>query len=281
MQARGSCTAIVRGTAALCGATTLVCAAVVGCSTNDARNPFVNWRQIHLKVDHGFLSGEFHMSRAPEDDTLVVETEAVGKLLGATIAHSKSRSALDPASGRSRRYVDLSPKGGREYVFGETSYTVRKLEPRETWQRPVETWQEVSTATYDYPRTETGVVPVLDYYGMLVTLGGLGLDDVGDEAIVWVATSRGPRSYTFRVAETRETERSFRDVASGEARTAGVRELRLVVSPAEDSEEARGFLGMSGETEIWVEAASKVVLEVSGEIPNVPGRVVLRLEALE
>jgi hypothetical protein len=281
MQARRSRAAIVRSTAALCGATTLLCVAAVGCATNDTRNPFVDWRRISLTVDHGLLSGEFHMSRAKRDDALVVETEAVGKLLGATIAQSKSRSTLDPASGRSQRYVDLSPSRGREYEFGDTSYTVRKLEPRETWQTPVETWEEVSAATYDYPRTETGVVPAHDYYGMLVALAGLGLDDVGDEAAVWVATSRGPRSYTFRVAETRETERSFRDAASGEPRTALPRELRLVVTPAEDSEEARGFLGMTGETELWVEALSKVVLEISGKIPNVPGRVVLRLDALE
>ena len=265
--------------AALLGATGFL-AGAIACTTGDVGNPFVEWQRIRLRVEHGLLSGQFDMSRVVEDDTLLVETEAVGKLFGATIAHSKSRSTLDRASGRSQRYVDLSPKRGREYVFGETSYTVRKLEPRETWQSPLDTWEELSATTYDYPRTDAGTVPPHDYYGMLLALRHMGLDDLGDEATVWVATSRGPRSYTLRVVEKRERQRSFRDVASGEERTVAAHELRLVVTPAEDSEDAKGFLGMSGETELWVEAVSKVLLEISGKIPNVPGRVVLRLDAL-
>ena len=53
--------------------------------------------------------------------------------------------------------------------------------------------------------------------------------------------------------------------------------MRLRLLPGDDADE--GFLGMVGETEVWVEAESKTPLEIRGKIPNVPGQVRIRLVA--
>ena len=60
------------------------------------------------------------------------------------------------------------------------------------------------------------------------------------------------------------------------AKSLTAKELRLVISPG-DPEAEKGFLGMQGETEIWVEAESKTPLEIVGKIPKIPGKVRLIL----
>jgi hypothetical protein len=37
---------------------------------------------------------------------------------------------------------------------------------------------------------------------------------------------------------------------------------------------------MKGETQIWVEAETKTLLEIVGKVPNVPGKVKLVLSAM-
>ena len=62
--------------------------------------------------------------------------------------------------------------------------------------------------------------------------------------------------------------------------TIPVDELRLRVTPEDPERSDSGFMNMEGETELWVEAHSKVPLEISGKVPKVPGRVVIRLSGL-
>ena len=82
------------------------------------------------------------------------------------------------------------------------------------------------------------------------------------------------------VSASRETERSFTDLATGEEMFAAVREFRLRVIPGDPATAGEGFMRMEGETEIWVEAETKTPLEISGKVPKVPGRVKLLLSAM-
>lgn len=115
-----------------------------------------------------------------------------------------------------------------------------------------------------------------DYISMIVRLKDLPLTKVGDEATVRVMTSRGPAPMRVRVGESRTTRRTIADLATGKSTRVEMNELRLRVTPlAGSSSDTRGFLNMEGETELWVDAATRTLTEISGNVPKVPGRVVI------
>lgn len=119
---------------------------------------------------------------------------------------------------------------------------------------------------------------VHDYISMIVRLRDLPLGKVGDEAVVRISTSQGPVPMKIRVTNERREHRTLTDISTGETRRFPLRELRLRVTPLTGSpSDTRGFLDMEGETELWIEATSRAVTEISGEIPKVPGRVVITL----
>ncbi len=119
---------------------------------------------------------------------------------------------------------------------------------------------------------------VHDYIAMLVRLGALPLHKVGDSATVRVATSRGAAPLRVSVGEERTEYRNLTNLATGRNTRYQLRELRLRVAPLAGSPpDARGFLDMEGETELWVDAATRTLVEISGTIPKVPGRVVITL----
>ena len=122
---------------------------------------------------------------------------------------------------------------------------------------------------------------MFDYYGMLLHLGQLDLHRSGDEALIYVATTRGPVRYVVRVGEQRTTRRTLTDLNGGAKRKIPCRELRLRIRPADPERADEGFLRMEGETELWVEARSKTLIEVRGNAPRVPGRLRLRLSAVD
>lgn len=119
---------------------------------------------------------------------------------------------------------------------------------------------------------------VHDYISMIVRLADLPLTKVGDQATVRVSTSRGPAPMRIRVGATRTTRRKITDLATGRSRSIEMKELRLRVTPLAGSRsDTRGFLNMEGETELWVDAATRTLIEISGNVPKVPGRVVITL----
>src|SRR5206468_1673477 len=117
-----------------------------------------------------------------------------------------------------------------------------------------------------YPASDAPGTPrVFDYYGMLLYLERAKLRQPGDEIVLYVATSHGPEPYRIRVSEARRSQRTFEDLSTGETKTVPVRELRLRVSPAKPGQDDEGFMKMEGETEIWVEADTRTLLEIDGE----------------
>jgi len=228
------------------------------------------------------FSGDLELRVEREADKSVLTTRTTASFLGASVASSRTRTVIDPATGRTERYEMSSPKRGRRYRFDENGYSVEKLAPLEgESEAPLDRWEVRSTARYDYPRGPDGsAVRVYDYYGMLMHLRDLPLDEPGDEATVYVATPGGPLPYVVRVGEARSSAQSYRDLRTARVETLQVREFLLQILPADPEHADEGFLKMTGQTELWVEAVSKTPLSLSGRVRRIPGTVTLVLTAL-
>jgi hypothetical protein len=216
----------------------------------------------------------------PKGEETIFETTSTARLLGVRVAKAQSRTVIDE-TGRTRRFESRSGDDGRRYRFDPRGYDVEKLSADGDPDRPLESWRVTSRSSFDFPVDGSGrPADVNDYYGMIYGLRHLDLNEVGDEALVHVATTHGPVGFVVRVAETRETLRSFHDAHDGSLRELEATELRLRLTPADPSRSSEGFLRMEGETEIWVEAGSKTLLQVSGRLPHVPGTIRLMLTEL-
>jgi hypothetical protein len=241
-----------------------------------------NWSTLRLEVDASrLLHGEVEIRRTTRGELPALETRATASLLGQPLEDSRTLTLFD-AEGRTRSHARQSRRGGRRFVFDEAGYTVERLRPPEDPDRPLDQWEVSSRTTFDYPDAEPGSAPprLSDFFGMLLELRQAGLREPGDQATVHVATSSGPRSFRIGVRESREASRTFLDLSTDDLRTVRLREFRLRIRPTDPDLGVEGFLRMEGETEIWVEAESKTPLEISGKLPQIPGRIRLRLVAL-
>ncbi len=242
-------------------------------------SPWESWSTLQLKAKSGALfSGRVEMTLSDAPGGRRLATEATARFLGATVARSRTESVFDGSTGRTLSYCSYSPKRGRRYLFGKEGYTVLKLRPPKRHAVPIEEWEVTSRAEFSFPASGGAVAAPHDYYGTLIHLRELELNDVGDEAAVYVATSKGAQLFRVLVVERRMRDRSYTDLKSGERETRALEEFLLRIIP-EDKASAEGFLSMEGETEIWVEAKSKTPIEISGRVPKV-GRVTLLLMAV-
>jgi hypothetical protein len=266
---------------AACSLVPFVLASAACVDTSEARSPWQRWTTLQLKVKSSPLfRGRVQLRWSEGASGRRLDTTTTASFLGATVARTKTRSLFDPVTGKTTEYRSFSSKKGRIYRFGEQGYTVEKLR-RNPDGDDADPWEVYSTEEFSYPESDAGGDPVrlLDYYGMLLHVGDLGLDAPGDETTLHVATSKGPQAYRIRVHESRTGERTFLNLATGEKTTLPARELRLTIDPADPATEA-GFLKMKGPVEVWVEARTKTPLEIAGDAPKIPGRVRLVLSAM-
>jgi len=254
-------------------------AATALATTPGEKDPWCDWSTLRLQLkSRPFLSGKVEMRLAHDQGKTVFETHTTARFFGARVAQSRTSTIIDSATGRTERHESYSKKRGRVYVFGPDGYVVEKLRPRAGSSRSEEDWETYRRAEYAYPVGDDGApVPVFDYYGMLLQLRRAALHEPGDEVLLFVATSDGPRPFRVQVGESSSNPQTFTDLRSGEERTLNVRMLRLRVIPADPEETDEGFLKMEGETELWVEAESKAVLVLAGNAPKIPGRIKLVL----
>ena len=238
-----------------------------------------SWQTLRMDARSvPFLSGTVELKITASGETATLETRTDARFFGARVARSTTSTVMDAASGRPIRYLSVSGKRARRYTFGEHGYVVEKLKRNGGRDLPVEDWPVTTRAEHAYPLDGQGrPVAVFDYYGMLVRLGDLPLEGPGDEAVVHVATSKGPRAYRVIVAERGSDERVVRDLRRGSERKLASRTLRLRILPEDPSSENEGFLKMEGEMELWVEATSKTLIHISGKAPKIPGRIRLVL----
>jgi len=252
-------------------------------ATSPARSdPWNDWSTLLLQVkSRPFLSGRVEMKLGQDGGKTVFQTHTVARFFGARVAQSWTSTVIDPATGRPERHESYSKKRGRVYVFGPDGYSVEKLRPRAGSTRADDDWEAYWREEYAYPRGDDGApAPVFDYYGMLLQLRRAELHQPGDEVLLFVATSSGPKAYRVQVGESTTAPQTFTDLRSGEKRTLTVHMLRLRVIPANPEDADEGFLKMEGETELWVEAESKAVLALAGNAPKIPGRIRLVLQEL-
>jgi hypothetical protein len=224
------------------------------------------------------LSGRIWMHLKHEDKVTRFETESSARFLGARVAMSNTVSLLDPKSGRPRLYTSRSGKSARRFTFGKASYSYEKLKTTGDDNAPLDGWEIRRHDEFPYPVDAAGeILPVYDYYGMLLRLRDTELSKIGDEAMFHIATSKGAVAFTVTVAEIRRDELSWLTLPGGEKTERVVGQMRLQVTPADAGDEAEGFLKMEGETELWVEQKSKTVLRIGGKAPKVPGKIALVL----
>jgi hypothetical protein len=247
-----------------------------------SRGPWHDWEMLRLDVQAiPLLSGQVELHRFIEDGRTFFETTSTARLLGAKVAEARTRSVLDEETGRSESYESVSSRSGRRFVFGEAGYRLDKLTPTGDASAPLDEWQVESSREFPYPEDAHGnPVEVFDYYGMILHLGDLDLNEVGDEALIHVATSDGVVGYRIVVADSREAMREFIDTKDGSTNSPELTELRLRFLPADPDRAPEGFLRMEGESEIWVEKRSKTLLQINGRVPNVPGEVRLVLSEM-
>jgi hypothetical protein len=261
---------------------TMLLVATACSGTPDPRGHWRDWNTLRLEANASpLLHGEFEMRRTLRDGVPALETSASATVLGQRLEDTRTVTLFDD-QGRTLRYARQSRRSGRRFVFGPESYTVDTLQPPRDGSLPLDLWQVSSSHEFHYPvSVGDGPSPqVFDYFGMLLALRHSGLDRPGDEATLHVATANGPRAFRISVTESREGPRTYTDLGTGDELTVHLREFRLRILPADPAQAGEGFLRMEGETEIWVEAESKTPLEISGKLPRVPGRVVLRLVAM-
>lgn len=262
------------------GIVPLALAGLIGAAcAASAEDRFAGWTTLRLKAAAGPLfRGQVEIRLETAGGERRMLTHSTAKFLGATVARSWTETVIDAGTGRPKSCIAHSSKRARRYRFGAASYSVEKLQPPPGREVPVERWEVTSRKEFPNPAAGAGGGRLYDYYGMLLGLRDLGLNRPGDEAGVVIATSRGPELFRVSVEEQRTHKRSYADLATGAETSDHVDELRLRIIPTKPDSE-KGLLGMEGETEIWVEAATKTPLEISGEVPKV-GHVTLTLAAL-
>jgi hypothetical protein len=261
------------------GAALVALVATAGCLDDEPAGPWRDWSALRLEVEQmPLLGGSVELRLDSSGGATRFETVSEARLLGAVVAEFRTATVMDRESGRTQRFESRSKDDGRRYLFGEGDYDVEKLSADGDRDRPLADWRVTSRRQFAYPRDlGRSPLPLLDYYGMIYHLRHLDLRRSGDEALVWVATSDGPVAYRLIVAESRESIRRYRDPADRSTKESRVEELRLRVLPADPDRAAAGFLRMEGETEIWVEARSKTLLQINGRVPRIPGTVRLTL----
>jgi hypothetical protein len=239
------------------------------------------WKSLVYKTRAAFfIKGRVEMYFSQESQGQSFHTDTWAKFLGATLARERTRAVIDPETGLTREYFNLTPKRGRHYIFTEEGYTVEKLNPTNGFDAPLEQWEVVSKIDYpNPPLDDLGSNQIYVSYNMLSHLRDEGLSKAGDSTTIYVATSKGPERYTVTVGEKRFVKRPVVDLDTGKKVIEKVMEIRLDVSPV-DKKKAKDFLGLKGQIEIWVEANTKTLLRISGKIPRVPGRVVVELIGL-
>jgi hypothetical protein len=217
-----------------------------------------------------------HLKR--EEKLTRFETESSARFLGARVAMSSTVSLLDPESGRPRLHTNRSGKSARRFTFGKTGYSYEKLKTTGDATAPLDGWQVRRHDKFPYPTDASGkIIPVYDYYGMLLKLRETELFKIGDEATFYVATSKGAVAFKVTVAEIRRGTLSWLTLPDRKKTERVIGQLRLRVAPADPADDAEGFLKMEGETELWVEQKSKTVLRIGGKAPKVPGKIALVL----
>ncbi|MDH3626262.1 MAG: hypothetical protein OES25_01230 [Acidobacteriota bacterium] len=250
----------------------------------DKNPPWGKWREIELTARGGaFLSGRVDIERTGTSKPSEIRMRTVARFFGARVADSESTTTLQRRTGLPQRSVRRSRKRAAIYQFDPRGYRVKKLKPERGSHRPLSEWTTYRNKRFEFPVDAEGhPLRAHNFPSMLIGLGRQPLHDVGDEVRVLVATGDGPRYFTVTVVEREILDRQFA-VDTGRDQRSKKKEwstsaLRLNIVP--EDETAEGLLNMQGETEVWVEAESRTLLHISGDVPKMGRRLRLGLSRM-
>lgn len=255
--------------------------------------PFHSWKELHLVATGGLRSrGEVTLSRGPgryrspdrgqARDAFLVRTRATANALFFLDAEIESTSEVDPLDGSTREMVEIDPgKRAKLLRVSEKRLRLVRYEPPTGGETlPLRKWSKSGEGHWARPEIDGIKPPLYDFYALVGALDRFPVGTVGDHLDLWLATSSGPLPLRVEVVDRRRRSREIRDLSNGQVRTVRLGELRVRLRPlTDDPDRVRGFLSMQGETELWVEARSRMLLEVRGQVPHL-GEVVVRLEGL-
>ncbi|MBI4161140.1 MAG: hypothetical protein HY509_01680 [Acidobacteria bacterium] len=269
---------------------------------NEAGSPFANgWRKIVLSgrkalVLHGEVtltlsttSYELQELSSPAGPipAVLLATESRMSLFGVPRVATRTSSYLRPPDYRSLEFIEVKEgRSAKRLLFqGGACRQVRTRPPRGRENLPVTEWEVYEDE--ELPLLLPGGEPLPegtalhDSYALLFLASRTDWEGAGGGG-EFVVVSRGrPLRVAMRPGRRHETIRRIRNLSTGETLSRQLKEREVILAPVGDGGEETGLLAMRGEVEVWVEEGSGALLEVSGKIPDVPGRTVLKIRAFE
>ena len=243
---------------------------------------------MHGQVTLTLFDAEWRPGAAPPEAdpvaAVVLGAESRMSLFGVARPATITRSFLDPGSRRSLEYREVKVgKSTKRMEFLDDAYRLIRTRPPAGRKRaPIGDWETFADELKPYRLPDGAPLPdgvrPHDSWALLYLVMAAQRDGGDDEFVV---ISKGKLlPVQVRIGDLRDNVRRVRDLATGRSRRLRLRERRLHLVPRVEDPAHAEFLSMQGEIEIWVEADTHTILEVSGSIPGA-GRASLKLRAVE
>ncbi|MGH9869982.1 MAG: hypothetical protein ACREAA_17690 [Candidatus Polarisedimenticolia bacterium] len=266
------------------GVALAACAAAPAGTAPEQVTSLKGWKSLTLKAGASALytgSATLELAEGPHPHTgraaIVLTTRSEARLLGAIGFEERSTSWIDAATRRPLELFQLRPGDvARRFRFEADGVRQTTWKPPEgNTGAPFEAWREQET-TLRRPTFEDGSAvpegePLVDVYSLLYLLRDMDLSSPKAAAREFIVMQR---RHAVRVVvtplERRVQPREILDETSGGPRTVRLAERRLGLRAAGPGQAGvRGFLGLEGELEIWMEESGGALVEVRGNAPGV------------
>lgn len=262
----------------------------------------VSWQHMSLKARKLFLTAdtEARLTRQEVDDIVdeLIEPERGNPVQaartvmrlesGARFFGKKSETELlmNPLHAQALQYAvdeDGDRIKHRIYRYTDSGIFVRTHRPDgdQQYEQPWQTWSTVQTEWRDIAAEAHGQI-IVDPLGLLYIVGAAELE-AGGQPLEFLSISdrKVTRvSLTAQDADARKVDFQLRAGNSSRQCKGQVPaiQIRVEASPLDPaSDKTFQFLGLEDDIEIYVEPATRLVLEISGKAPIV-GHLVIRLQ---
>ncbi len=238
-----------------------------------------DWNMLRFETGPYFMfTAAVEMRRTLGAGLLQLETNAIGRRAGFQPVENRTRTTVEVAGGGMVETCKLSRTRCTRYRYENGLYVVESLPPADSFEQAA-AGQVQSSRSFTLPLDVSGRGPVqaLDFAALVYGLSLQPLYAPGDTATQWLATSTGPRQMRIHVAEERDYRRTCRDMDLKRYRTVNTCELLLRITPTDKEPQTTAFMGLMGPMSIWIDAETRVPLELDGRLPNLPGHLELDL----
>lgn len=238
-----------------------------------------DWNLLRFETGPYFMfTAAVELRRTERAGLLLLDTGTTARRAGSQPVENRTRTTIDLNGGGLVETCKLSRTKATRFRYERGVYRAEFLPAVKSFEEADDA--EIRTTwTFNLPLDEAGRGPVqaVDFAALVYNLAAQPLYTHGDSVKVWLATSAGPRQVEIRVMEERDYRRTCRDLNHNRYRTLNTRELLLRIAPTGQEPGRTGFMGLQGPTSIWIDADSRLPLEVDGRLPNLPGHLELDL----